>query len=59
MGIHRGNCPKCGSSKTMKEKINGSHTGDLICLDCKYVGLASGFEEVSSSEAKTKLNNEQ
>jgi len=38
-------CPECGSTKRpYKEKIMGQDTQDLICADCKHVGLWSHFQ---------------
>lgn len=36
MKLKGGTCPECGSARTSKEKIMGSDTGDIICLDCRY-----------------------
>jgi transcription initiation factor TFIIIB Brf1 subunit/transcription initiation factor TFIIB len=52
MGMYRGNCPECKSSETMKERINGNHTGDLICLGCKYIGTANEFKKTNPPETQ-------
>lgn len=57
MGAYRGHCPKCNSTNTAKEKIMGNQTGDLICLDCRYIGCALEFrgrEVGSDQEVKKK-----
>lgn len=50
MGLDRGSCPNCGSRTTMKEKINGQYTYDLICLDCKYTGHNTEFRPTSKKK---------
>lgn len=51
MGMYRGDCPECGSGETMKERINGNHTGDLICLGCKHVGPAYSFKKTKETDS--------
>jgi len=58
MGIYRGDCPECGSEETMKERINGNQTGDLVCLGCKHIGPAYGFKKTKIIDSKEDLKNE-
>lgn len=48
-------CPKCKSTDTYKEKINGSDTGDRICNSCKYTTSAISFRQQGELEAKEKI----
>jgi len=38
MKFKGGTCPKCGSKNTVKEKIMGQDTMDIVCIDCNYIG---------------------
>lgn len=52
MKLKGGTCPKCGSTETIKEKIMGQDTLDIICLKCKYVGHWSEFHPKPEAEDK-------
>ena len=58
MGMYRGDCPECGSGETMKERINGNQTGDLVCLGCKYIGPANGFKKTKETDSEDNLKND-
>ena len=45
-------CPKCSSTDTYKERINGSDTGDRICKICEYTTSAVSFKEKGKEESK-------
>jgi hypothetical protein len=45
-------CPKCSSTDTYKERINGSDTGDRICESFEYTTSAVSFGEKDKEEAK-------
>lgn len=47
-------CPKCGSTKTpAKEKTMGQDTQDLICTDCKHIGLWADFQPENQNKDKS------
>ena len=48
MKLKNATCPKCDSTNTHKEKILGSDTTDIECLDCKYVGHWKEFQKEES-----------
>lgn len=47
-------CPKCGCSRTIKERIMGQDTMDRICEACGYTMAATDFKEAYEN-AKTKI----
>lgn len=40
-----GTCPQCSSTNLEKERINGSSTGDYICMSCKYTDHPNQFKD--------------
>ncbi|KAA8985468.1 Eag protein [Halospina sp. K52047b] len=42
-------CPKCGSSDTSKERLQGWDTGDRICANCGCTTAAVDFRKAAES----------
>lgn len=56
MAASRGTCPECGSTEVTKERIMGSQTGDLVCVDCKYAGSPNEFKPKSGASSESSGN---
>lgn len=54
MKLKGGTCPKCGSKETIKEKIMGVDTMDIICLKCRYTDHWSEFHKEDNSSQEEK-----
>jgi transcription initiation factor TFIIIB Brf1 subunit/transcription initiation factor TFIIB len=54
MKMKGGKCPNCGSTMTIKEKVMGADTTDIVCLKCKYVGHWNEFHKDAGGNNSSK-----